>query len=367
MSIQWKEFDKKALAKAAMGPGDSLFGMDVHRSGAKKFIVTTKSVFIERYLAMNPAQRMANEIVPDDQPIKLYMDIEVYLKENPDLDVTVIVPLVIQTVQEITNLPILPFILDASNGEKFSQHLIFPVVFPHKADMKAFMLHLIDCLVEKNAPIPKDKMACGMDTSVYNREGHFRMYGSHKMSQPARKLYPVIDGVKQTIINEEWLKQSMITWITEDTSLTRYNFDSAATSGKKRARTTVASSSAFLVSASSSRKASKTEPEYPEIEAEVDTFLRDQCPLIKNQGKFARRHPVYVYSNEYQVKFTLISKGNPRPLICRAKGAAHESNTLFFHLNVTTGYGHFSCTDPDCIQAKKSVWGKAIYYVYSSL
>lgn len=175
---------KKPAVEYVKKHGGHLFACDVNASGAKNYVVSPLVPFLEAYLQMDPNERMYSEMIPDDVPIKLYMDFEFKRLLNPDLDEVELVNKIIKEVQTILNLPhLIPLQLDSSNGVKVSKHLIFPVVFKTKLQVKNFMHVLVDRL---KSPITANGNVCGLDLAVYDFQRLFRMLGSHKWAEPQR-------------------------------------------------------------------------------------------------------------------------------------------------------------------------------------
>jgi len=213
LSSYYHEFRTKKEAKdfAVGKPGVTLFAYDINANGAKKFVAADFDSFCAKYISLALESRKHNEIIPDDVSIKLYIDLEfIRAKENPGLKEDDLVNATIQGIRFLANIETLtPLQLDASNDIKASRHLIFPLVFKNKACVKAFVHKLVDHLRNHGAPETHDGHVCGIDLGVYDKDRCFRLYGSHKFSQPERKLRS-LNGNNDDALDHEILRQSMV-------------------------------------------------------------------------------------------------------------------------------------------------------------
>lgn len=235
-----KEFPtKQAAHDFAVARPNFIFARDVHEKGAKRYIACDLDTFIETYLIMRKSSRMHYEVIPDDIPLKLYFDVEFERADHPLWCEDAIVQRIVDSVRLETKIPnLVLFQLDASNEKKASRHLIFPLVFPNKPNMKLFVNHLIEVLRSSASPITAKGTVCGIDPSVYDHDRCFRLYGSHKMGHIARTFYPILAGCKVELdsLDPTLFRQLLISYIDHDVFLPRYTHVQVAAPENKKKR-----------------------------------------------------------------------------------------------------------------------------------
>jgi len=89
-------------------------------------------------------------------------------------------------------------------------------------------------------------------------------------------------------------------------------------------------------------------------------------PLMKALGGDNKIQFKYVKPNERGEMMGCVRISTDDRVKCEARGAAHNSNGSFFHLNLTTGCGYFVCLDAECRsmatrQPGSGVWGRGRY------
>lgn len=331
-------FDKKTLAMNHVKEnGGHVFACDINADGAKRFIVSPLSPFLHNYLKMDPKERMYNEMIPDDVPIKLYMDFEFKRKENPDLHEVELLNKIITQVQNILHLPhhLIPFQMDSSNDVKVSKHLIFPIVFRCKQHVKGFMNVLVDQL---KSPTTVEGNICGLDLAVYDFQRVFRMLGSHKWAEPERKFI-----VPARLLDMNTLCDSLISvykGCPEDngslplTSVTKIEQEFSPTSSTKKKRKTTTSKQ----KTTTIKKERIEEPltkEQETIKAGLTQWINKKYPSENRK----------IYSKMFGNKLSLTL--NPG-IYCPHAKRIHSSNSTWLNIDLETRSFHFKCADPQC-------------------
>jgi len=199
-------------------------GTGAQRQGAKKGKVGTyrdyRVVEVETFLReyadekLLPEERVVHEVV--DGPCKLYADVELYTKANPDIEnpealydeLVRAIKWSLHDVFDIANPVVMD--LDASTPEKFSRHLIVSldatnsVAFASNIDVGCFMEHVLEEHGDKfyiNDPDPDIGRLPLPDMAVYTRRHTMRMFGAGKLEDVSRKFLPVRttpSGAEQT-------------------------------------------------------------------------------------------------------------------------------------------------------------------------
>ena len=185
----------------------------VNGHGKKIFIVTSIAHIRQCVVETKSKQRHFQEIIREHQPCHLYFDLEFQRACNSGVNgealTAALVKHVIQSVHDdfaITCDPTHFIQLDSSTKTKFSRHLIVRLpgnaAFSHNGHVRVFVDRMLDRL-DKTPLKPENSSqtstlfsefilqkedggtTCFVDTSVYSRNRHFRMYGSCKAGKDA--------------------------------------------------------------------------------------------------------------------------------------------------------------------------------------
>ena len=127
--------------------------MVYHRQdGRRRFCVSPWESFATKYLALHKDHRHFHELIREETPAKLHVDIDVLLQENVQFSYLSRVEALIKAINnglkilfdvDITQDQVLR--MDSSRPEKFSQHLVFPtVVFANNLQCGYFLKRLAD-------------------------------------------------------------------------------------------------------------------------------------------------------------------------------------------------------------------------------
>lgn len=326
-------YSKKMHALQRCVTGSRIYSFDVNASGAKKFIVTNPATFLEMYLALKPERRVYYEMIPDGVPIKLYMDFEFKRRENPGLNENEMIEKIISGVRTAVKIPdVTPLQLDSSNEIKASRHLIFPIVFKTKADVKAFVIHLVN---ELKSPETDEGNVCGLDLSVYDKQRFFRMIGSHKFAEPLRKLC----AIPTQLLDKKTVCDSMISVFkgcdADDGSLpftetVRIQIDFAKPVKRRVCR----------------KKGGVKKRLHVESEPLNETHCSIMASLTKwvNEKYPALNRKVYGELYDEETLSLTLSPG----VYCPHAKRVHKSNCSWLNVHLIQETFQLRCADPDC-------------------
>ncbi|XP_015432452.1 PREDICTED: DNA-directed primase/polymerase protein-like [Dufourea novaeangliae] len=215
-TIFWKEFDRQADALATAFKESSKYEMlctFVYQrdNGYRRFVVAHPEVYWWHYEHRPPEKRCSYEVIPENSPCRLYLDLEYLVELNRAHDGPAMTSLIIGIFEAYLlrhwGLPCNIYNvvnLDSSTPEKFSRHIIFHIKDVAFKDnnhvgrlIKSVCIDISDYVSsnEKHHDIlssfertkleqlfvqtTKGKRLF-IDTTVYTRNRHFRIYKSTK-------------------------------------------------------------------------------------------------------------------------------------------------------------------------------------------
>jgi len=322
-------FFKKAQAiKYAQSHGALVWPMFYPCNNPKKpyvmkYGVSTLDEFMLMYMALGPEGRVYCEMLPDNVPLKLYMDVE-YAQ-----DMNACVGFITACVAELTGLPdVRPFQVDASNEHKASRHLIWPLVMKTKERAQSLVWHVERALREQGAPVIRET-ACGIDLGVYDKERGMRLCYSHKVGDEGRKFWPYPD---RDMDPEEAMQKSMIAFFMDGLPTLDWK---GASAGKKRKR--------------GPGPQHQPKPAASEVDsavlARVSAGLARICPN-------SRVDKIHMWDDD-----TLSVELRPG-VWCPMAGRIHSSNCTWLHVDVHSKVGHWICSAHSCkVGGRLASWG----------
>ena len=163
----------------------------------RKFLVCDLEHFWNDYKLIPMKDKHFYQIIVQGTPLKLFLDIEFWKEQNQDKDGAMMRELLISLVDEsmkklynrdgsTKDL----IILESSNESKFSNHLIFSsIVFKDIQHCGQFVTQLISSLCESKQQVLEVRTRDGkgskniVDTSVYTKNRHLRVYLSSKFGE----------------------------------------------------------------------------------------------------------------------------------------------------------------------------------------
>ncbi|XP_053977911.1 DNA-directed primase/polymerase protein-like isoform X1 [Hylaeus volcanicus] len=212
----WKEYEKQAdaLATAFKESNDvDMLSTFVYQNdnGYRKFVVAHPEIYWWHYVHRPAEKRCSYEIIPENRPCRLYLDLEYTIEMNPESDGTSMT----KTLIDIFNAYFLMhwalpsninnvLNLDSSTNEKFSRHIIFNIKNVAFKDnyhvgrfVKSICNDILDYILSKKEEHnilgsfdrakleqlivqTKNDKKLFIDTSVYTKNRHFRIYKSTK-------------------------------------------------------------------------------------------------------------------------------------------------------------------------------------------
>jgi hypothetical protein len=317
-----RKFPTLIPAQAAMKSGDTVWSKFIpphpksKRDFAMEYYVCALDSFLPLYLAMPPDDRLYCEMLPDDKPLKIYVDVEFKREESVNVDYEGRVARIIELVREAISMPgAKAFQVDASNDQKFSRHLTFDVAFAVKAQIKSLMKHVV----------AQDDDELGIDLSVYDKNRFMRIAFSHKLGQPTRKLL----SLDRSVLPADVMARSLISHFMDGIRVVEWE---APLPPKKRRK-----------------KSTKRDQPPPPPPQSVDEAL-----LAKAKDWLAQRYPDSVTSRERMFNNRLCLDLRPGIECFKAK-KTHASNCTYFNLDAATMVGSWTCSDPGCSGAR---WGR---------
>ena len=337
--------EKPAIAALPSVDGGMLWkkfcpSLDKDKKYSMAFYVATRDEFLKRYWAATPQDRMFCEVLPDGVPIKIYMDVEFYRAAAPGLDMDECVGLIQRCVADLLGMPTLvPFQLDASNDEKASRHLTWPVALKDKKAVESLVKHVVHVLREQGAPATGKNSACGIDLVVYARNQGMRICYSHKLKEFTRKLLPFPD---KTMNAQTAMRQSLIAHFVEDVPLLEWTRPRVEASKKARAVTTSMATAA-------APKRVKTSATATPVDDALLTVVKERLTLC---------YPGSFIDGEKMFDPNTLCVALRPGVVCPVAKRIHKSNCTWMNINVKTRIGTWACSDADCTVGKRmATWG----------
>ena len=285
----YKVFSKQsdALDFSKCFSGDlKVFAFETDASGRRNFVVCHPERFWTLYDAKEASARHDYEVIEENVPCKLYLDIEFKKKLNPEADGETLMKsfkhLLVTFVKQTFDIDLVDadFVdLDSSTDDKFSRHFIVKnVVFKNNYHAGNFVRQFCAKLEEDPANLVRmsekeEELGVFVDRGVYTKNRNFRLYLSSKFGKTATlKLARNCSRKAVAKMNEkEIFLAALVTYGTSQRQLLTFGSDVSTTSLK------VASTRTSLTSLSSLSKSP-----FPEI----DEFFRD---LISDDGGYIRK------------------------------------------------------------------------------
>lgn len=161
-----------------------------------KYVVATPKKFWSKYMdKVDPADRNYFEVIEEDEPCHLYVDIDVDLTKYPSIDVNSVVQMVRRYIDPVLRdrFTIEQTIIAESNSEKKgSVHMIYHLkdhIWLNNANVGAFMRGIMEKRVRQNEA-DFATWSLFVDMCVYSRNRLFRMLGCTKPTDSRVKKIP---------------------------------------------------------------------------------------------------------------------------------------------------------------------------------
>ncbi|KAI1727005.1 DNA-directed primase/polymerase protein [Ditylenchus destructor] len=178
-------------------PNQRIFTFEIsrHVPGIRKFVCSDIRTFADWYLAPTTSRRNFHEIILENTPCRLFLDLEYIKAFNMDIDLPVMMgnfldvcaKLLTSFIGEPVNVDDF-LILESSTEEKFSAHVIVHLpkgrVFSSMKDLKVVLTRLsqqlgVENVAVINSPQSRNRFLC--DTTIYTKNRNFRLYLSSKI------------------------------------------------------------------------------------------------------------------------------------------------------------------------------------------
>jgi hypothetical protein len=338
-----------------------------------------------------------SEHIRGDLPCKLFFDVEFYAAHNPGRHVRDDVRKMAWRLVEICceELRMVapdesfgPVVLYSSLPIKGSVHVILQAVFKNVAHVRTFVQELVIPRINANEAdkqlftvMDKQGPRLAIDTVVYKANGLLRCYGGMKVGV----INPLLPWEGQTKLDQRLFLQSLLTVVAvapediamvqgddvlKDVHVASHIWTCALPSSLqgvcKRQRIAGAAREATPMEATAREEtpppAESQTRTYPVAERDFARFLATYPPLAEQEPRFLRVQPVKVHEGTRWGQALVQNLNNPHAISCANRGSPHRSNSVYFHLNLESGHGYFTCSDADC--AKKSKWGSTSYAKY---
>ena len=303
-----------------------VFSWEVGLGGQRKFMVTTLNRFWSFYQGMS--KRNYYEVIVDK--CKLYMDLEFKWIGNEHKDGYSMTKALIKKTNDlllqaynVRNSIEDILILESSNSEKFSLHLVFlNIVMENNVECGHFVRQLLNSFSGEEEEFFQvackgSKKVWFLDSSVYSRLRNFRLYNSTKLGKKTPFTVSKLNQSSKKSSSEFCIfKSSIVSNIQENSSLIRCPSP------------TLTRPSVSPVNSS----------QFPSPYNEIDDFL---STLIKSAGgrlsswKYVINDKNYVY-NTVGYRF------------CSNVDRKHSRSNVFFVFNVGAGIirqGCYKCTN----------------------
>ncbi|XP_020287542.1 DNA-directed primase/polymerase protein-like [Pseudomyrmex gracilis] len=361
----WEEFYKQADALVAAAENstrtDTLCTFVYQRpsDGSRKFVVAHPEVYWWYYKVKPPEEKCSYEVIPQDSPCWLYLDLEYLIGLNPLCDGSRMTRTLIDIIRayllhhyhllcDRSNF----LILDSTSSTKFSRHVIFTIkdmAFRDnlhvgrlvKTVCNDIMLYLKSENMQKHgildhfAKTDLEEMLVEtdhgkklfVDTGVYTKNRHFRIYLATKWGK--QSYLTVSSDCSHTPVNKCKDKElgifldSLISYFPNKQNLVLLEFFNRS---DVTAKLFSKIPTQFI-----KRDDDKTSP-YPDI----DKYIRD----LVNPGKIR----VVRYSDkEKTLRYEIC--GNR---YCENIGRNHKSNNIYLIVNLNKKELYQKCHDADC-------------------
>lgn len=164
-----------------------------------QYIVATEKKFWNKFLfPKQPSERCFYEVIEEDKPCHLYVDIDINRQSYPSFELNTIKQMVCSHIEYGLNAMELKvercFVTDSSNERKGSLHILYHIkdhLWASNAHVGAFMRRCMEMKVKQNEE-DYFMWTTFVDMCVYSRNRLFRMLGCTKKHELRTKQSPDI-------------------------------------------------------------------------------------------------------------------------------------------------------------------------------
>jgi len=358
-TLEWKVFSRQNEAvKYAKDFGQDLMAFAFQRSdGTRGFLAAHPVVFWWHDSRKEPSDRRTFEVIAENEPCKLYLDLEFDRLLNPNHDgvrmtntfITILCA-VLKREFEVDCARKSVLDLDSTTDSKFSRHLIFLIeksCFRNNYHVGSFVrmvcqeIRTGQCLFglppenikELFVKDKKNNVALFCDEGVYTKNRHFRLFQSTKWNKKAPLLIsaenqynPCRSGSKESAKDEHLFLDSLVTFTSQCRDVILEFADATcSTSARKEGGKTLSNTPIQ----SDMHLGSSPIPV-------VDKFIQE----LVLPG-YVRRWAYFIENNTLDYDIV----GNR---FCHNIGRAHKSNNVKYVVDLRKGVYYQKCYDSDC-------------------
>ena len=300
-----------------------IFAKDTNNRGAKKFFCSGYERFVSIYESMIAKKVPPNvyEVLVFDKPSKLYFDFDapdMQLEPFTDLVLAFIKHCVIQLNKIFSTDSFHSdnvMILNSSNDQKRSSHVIFQYFFKSIQNIKLLIEQLV-------MTFPIESIKEILDLKVYTRHRCFRLLYSSKFEKPTILTYGNDLSFNEYNLFDSLIQGRLIPHYTGKYSLSKYaklhkqvfEFKHAQNNNQIRDSTT-----SVIISKD-------------ELPGRLEEYLRNNGGVVRS----CKKVDCFIHCIIGNMKCPWIKK-------------CHKSNNQFFTFNIQSNIGWFKCSDGDCI------------------
>ncbi|XP_076651277.1 DNA-directed primase/polymerase protein [Halictus rubicundus] len=361
----WMEFEKQATALATAFQENTI----VHTlctfvyqrdNGYRKFVVAHPEVYWWHYEHRPPEKRCSYEVIPENSPCRLYLDLEYSIELNPESNgpsmTDTIIDIICAYLLTHYSLPCNKYNalnLDSSTPGKFSRHVVFNIKDVAFKDnyhvgrlVKSICKDIFDYISAKEnkhsilSSFDRTKVeqlfvktrkgnSLFVDTSVYTKNRHFRIYKSTKWGKQSNlEISNDCKYIPSNLHKDKELNiflDSLVSYFTSKPDLMLLEYDKLGTVELKR------------------------------FEMQIPKFIHQECnqcystyPML---DKYVRDkiHPgkIRVCKHYFDSTKMLIYETTGYRY-CENIGRCHKSNNVFLIIDLRNKTMYQKCHDKDC-------------------
>ena len=185
-----------AIAARNVGAGEKVFSCEIDSDGRRKYICGDVESFWNSYKDCPHYQKNFYEVITQDSPTKLFLDLEFKKEYNESKDGLIMTKKLMSILDDMINAlfgikePSKQVqILESSNNQKYSVHIIYnSTIFKNIEECRKFVKYIVNSLTDDQKSLFKVKDNDGtsklfIDTTIYNRNRNLRLWLSSKFGE----------------------------------------------------------------------------------------------------------------------------------------------------------------------------------------
>eukprot|EP00873_Tetraselmis_striata_P037101 jgi/Tetstr1/457365/TSEL_043968.t1 len=331
---------------------------------ARHFVAGSVEAMWQYCCSLPPQARHLYEVIRDQQPCKVYCDLEYATKHNEGRDGDTMVARLVEILREQIRAawgkeidPARDVLeLDSSTALKFSRHLVVDI--PGAAVRNNLIVGdlLSRCLGDPMLLVRKDAESRDLvpfvDMAVYSRNRHFRVYLSSKSNKYARLLPTERYSGKHASTAKALFLTSLICHFGARRDLLG-GFPMSGDRLQTAVRNPLASQGRVQQLRTANPNSHDTAPssELEQRAHQISGFI-EQAAAMRAGGLPARVCSIAACGEGQKLAFGLAGPGSH---YCENIGRMHRSNHVFFLVDLGGGVYAQKCYDPDC-RHFRSAW-----------